>query len=173
MDRRKVDCSEIKVSPFTVLDKGWMLLAAGDFKSGGFNAMTIAWGALGTMWSKPLVMVVVRPTRYTYEFMESGDSFTVCAFPEQYREGLKYMGGHSGRDTDKAAGSGLTPSASETIAAPCFAEADLVLECRKIYYDDLDPSRFLAEYISPLYKNDYHRMYFGEVSAAFSGPRFL
>lgn len=104
--------------------------------------MTIGWGALGTMWSRPFAFVAVRHSRYTYQFMEKYDSFTVSAFPEQYHDALKLLGSRSGRDGDKIAASGLNPEASVAISAPSFKEAELVLECHKIYADDLNPAHF-------------------------------
>ncbi len=172
-DRKIVDPKELKVSPFTVLGEGWMLLTAGSLKDGSFNTMTVAWGGLGTMWQKPLVMVVVRPTRYTFEFMEKSDSFTVSAFPPELKEKLAYLGSHSGRDSDKIAETGLTPEASSVVEAPSFTEADLVLECRKSYYNDFVPENFIADYIAGQYDNDYHRMYFGEVAAVSATERYL
>jgi flavin reductase (DIM6/NTAB) family NADH-FMN oxidoreductase RutF len=144
----------------------WLLLTAGDFAAGSFNCMTVAWGSLGTMWGKPFAQVVVRPTRYTYQFMEKYPTFTLCAFPERYRPALQLLGTKSGRDGDKIGESGLTPVASTVVAAPAFAESELVLECRKIYWDDFDPAHFLDASIESHYsKRDYHRIYFGEVVA--------
>ena len=171
--RRPVDCKDIRVSPFSLMGDNWMLLTSGDFKSRSFNTMTIGWGGMGTMWAKPLVMVVVRPTRYTYEFMEKHDTFTVTAFPPELKQKLQYLGSRSGRNSDKIAESGLTPEASSAVAAPSFAEADLVLECRKSYFSDFDPAHFVADYIAGQYNKDYHRMYFGEVVAASATDRYL
>lgn len=128
--------------------------------------MTVAWGSLGAMWNKPFVQVVVRPVRYTYEFMERYDTFTLCAFPEAYRKALSLLGSKSGRDSDKIAESGLTPIPSTKVTAPGFAEADLIVECRKIYWDDFDPAHFLLPEIAQNYpQKDYHRVYFGEIVA--------
>jgi len=91
-------------------EQQWLLLTAGDFSAGAFNPMTVAWGAFGVMWSRPLAMVVVRPTRYTYRFMEQYETFTLCAFHEEHRDKLEYCGNHSGRNGDKAKACGLTPS---------------------------------------------------------------
>jgi len=108
-------------------------------------------------------MVFVRPTRYTYDFMETHPSFTLSFFDVRWRDALEFCGAHSGRDTDKAAQTGLTP-----IPVPCgavaFAQARLILECRTLYSDDLRPNRFLDPAIEGKYpKKDYHRMYVGEV----------
>jgi len=147
-------------------DNQWLVLTSGDYAAGHFNAMTVAWGSLGMMWNKPFAQVVVRPTRFTYEFMEQYDTFTLCAFPESYRKALQILGTRSGRDGDKIAASGLTPISSSLAAAPAFAEAALVLECRKIYWQDLEPSHFLDAKIERNYpKHDYHRIYFGEILA--------
>lgn len=143
----------------------WFLLAAGDFAAGQFNAMTISWGSIGVMWGRPFIQVVVRPTRYTFGFMERFDTFTVTAFPAEYHTALSLMGSKSGRDGDKIAEARLTPVASQVVAAPSFAEAELVIECRKVYYDDFEPGHFLADYIAPHYHQDYHRIYFGEIVA--------
>jgi flavin reductase (DIM6/NTAB) family NADH-FMN oxidoreductase RutF len=144
----------------------WLLLTAGDFRGGSFNTMTVGWGSLGVMWNRPFAQVVVRPTRYTREFMERYDTFTLAAFPKQYRSALNLLGTRSGRDGDKIAASGLTPIASTKVASPGFAEAELIIECRKIYSQDLDPTRFVDPSIERNYpKKDYHRVYFGEVVA--------
>jgi len=143
-----------------------MLLTSGDFAAGHFNTMTVGWGSLGVMWGRPFVQVVVRPTRYTYGFMEQYESFTLCAFPKAYRQALQILGTRSGRDGDKIAEAGLTPIASTQVPAPGFDEADLIVECRKMYWQDMDPSHILDPTIEKHYvKKDYHRIYFGEVVA--------
>jgi flavin reductase (DIM6/NTAB) family NADH-FMN oxidoreductase RutF len=144
----------------------WFLLSCGDFAKGHYNTMTVAWGSFGTMWGKPFAQVVVRPTRYTYEFMEKYNSFTLNALPEEYRKAKQIMGTRSGRDRNKINESGLTPVASTQVASPSFREADLIVECKKIYYDDFKPEHFLQSDIKSCYPlKDYHRFYFGEIVA--------
>ncbi len=143
------------------MDK-WLVLAVGDSEK--YNAMTIGWGSVGVMWKKPFVQIVVRPTRYTFEFMERYETFTVSSFPERYRDALKLLGSQSGRESDKIAASGLTIRESRIVKAPTFNEADMVLECRKMYWQDMDPDHFLMDEIDENYsKKDYHRIYFGEI----------
>ncbi len=166
MKLSRISPGELRLQPHEQWSEKWLLLAAGDFASGRFNAMTVGWGSIGTMWMMPFVMVMVRPTRHTFTFMESGDSFTLSAFPALYRQALQIMGTKSGRDTDKIKAAGLTPTASTEVSAPGFAEAELILECRKTYWDDLNPAHFVAPYIEANYAlKDYHRMYFGSVAA--------
>ena len=164
--RQAIPFERLLVRPYHLWLRQWLLLASGDFAAGRFNAMTVAWGSVGVMWDKPFVQVVVRPVRYTYEFMERYATFTLCAFPEAYRKALNLLGTKSGRDGDKIAEAGLTPIAATQVAAPAFAEASLILECRKMYWDDLDPAHFLAPEIERNYpQKDYHRVYFGEIAA--------
>jgi flavin reductase (DIM6/NTAB) family NADH-FMN oxidoreductase RutF len=152
----------------------WMLLTAGDFSKNDMNTMTVAWGSIGVMWNRPFVQVVVRPTRHTFQFMETFDSFTLCAFPEVYREDLQLLGTKSGRDGDKIALTKLNLTSSKKVAAPSFKEAELILECKKIYWDDFDPTQFLKPTIHKNYPaKDYHRIYFGEILAIFGIKEYL
>jgi flavin reductase (DIM6/NTAB) family NADH-FMN oxidoreductase RutF len=167
MLRSDIPLESLSVLPFHLWHRKWLLLAAGDFRSRDWNCMTVGWGGLGTMWNKSFALVVVRPTRYTMEFMEKFDGFTLSAFPEEQRNKLSYCGSHSGRDGDKAKLAGLTPLASRHVAAPSFEEAELILECRKIYFSDLEPSHFLDPATETHYPaKDYHRIYFGEIVSA-------
>lgn len=166
MTRKPIPFDDFSVKAHYLWDKQWLLLTAGVFEEGLFNTMTVSWGGLGTMWGRPYAQVVVRPSRYTFGFMERYDSFTLCAFPEAFRGALNLLGTRSGRDGDKLTAAGLVPIASTRVAAPGFAEAELILECRKIYWDDMDPAHFLDPAIENHYPmKDYHRIYFGAILA--------
>lgn len=166
MDRKPIAIKDFVCKPQILWANQWLLLTAGDFAAGQFNTMTVAWGSIGNMWDRPFVQAFVRPTRYTYEFMEKYPTFTLCAFPESHREALRHLGTTSGRDGDKISDSGLTVIASGRVAAPAFAEAELVLECKKIYWDDIRAGNFLETRIDRNYpRKDYHRIYFGEILA--------
>ena len=154
----------LSLLPHDILEFRAMLLTSGDYKTGDFNMMTIGWGAFGTMWNKPLAMVVVRPTRHTINFMEKYPDFTITAFPDEYRKALSILGTKSGRDSNKLEQAGLTPAASKIVASPTFTQAELSIECRKTYFDDLEPAHFLDESIMNNYPaKDFHRIYFGEI----------
>ncbi|EKD52256.1 MAG: hypothetical protein ACD_62C00075G0012 [uncultured bacterium] len=144
----------------------WFLLTCGDYAKKDFNTMTVAWGSLGVMWSKPFVQVVVRPTRYTFEFLERFDDFTLCSFDKQHQKALTLLGTQSGRDGDKISAAGLTPITSSLVTSPSFEEAQLIIEAKKMYWQDFDPTHFLDPEIEKKYpKKDYHRVYYGEVVA--------
>ena len=130
----------MQVDPFTKFEKDWALLTAGTKEH--FNSMTIGWGSLGTVWSRDVLTVYVRPDRYTWQFMKDSDTFTVSFFPESCRPALTVMGRLSGRDGDKVAAAGLTPRFLPQ--GITFAEATETFVCKKIYmapmaYEDVPP----------------------------------
>ena len=162
----EIELDQFQTRAVELWDQTWLLLTSGDFQEGRYNCMTVAWGSLGNMWNMPFAMVVVRPSRYTFEFINTYDSFTLCAFPPQYRQALSLLGSQSGRDGDKIAASGLTVCPAQHVAAPVFQEAELVIECRKIYWQDFDPEHFISEEIHKQYQQgDFHRMVFGRMLA--------
>ncbi len=173
MQRKPIDINQLQNQPHHLFGTQWLLLTAGDYAKNHFNTMTIGWGALGTMWSKPFAFVAVRPSRYTFQFMEEYDTFTLSAFPDQYRDALTLLGTRSGRDGDKIAAAGLTPEPSNVVPAPSFKEAEIVIECRKIYANDLNPANFLVESIDHHYPDkDFHRIYYGEILKTFGVDKY-
>ena len=152
---------------FKLLDKDWMLITAGTMDH--YNTMTASWGHMGIMWNLPVAIAWIRPQRYTFEFAEKYSHFTLSFFTEEYRKALQFCGSKSGRDHDKAAETGLTPVASES-GNVFFQEARLVMECRKLYVDDLKAENFVVpEIASKNYpKKDFHRFYMGEITNVLS-----
>ena len=137
-----------------------LLTAKNDLK---VNTMTIAWGSVGFLWYKPIIEVYVRESRYTLEFMESSEYFSVCFFPSEYKDKLIYLGTHSGRDEDKIAKSGLTVEKCEN--TPYFAEGKLVLICRKMFAQEIKAESFIdKEALEKWYhNNDFHTLYVAEI----------
>jgi len=157
----KILPKDINDNPFKALDDDWMLVTAGDLKS--YNTMTASWGGFGVLWGKNIAICVIRPGRYTYGFMEKSDTFTLSFFSDKYKKALVFCGSNSGRDFDKARETGLTAVETEN-GSVYFSEARLVLECKKIYFDDINPENFLDPEIASHYpEKDYHRMYIGEI----------
>ena len=153
---------EINDNVFKLLDKDWMLVTAGRLDH--YNTMTASWGHMGIMWNLPVAIAWIRPQRYTFEFAEKYSDFTLSFFTEEYRKALQFCGSRSGRDHDKAAETGLTPVATEA-GNVFFQEARLVMECRKIYSDDLKKEQFILPEVAQKHykKGDFHRFYMGEI----------
>lgn len=162
---RQVAPTELSENVIKLISKDWMLVTAGS--PDHYNTMTASWGAVGFMWNKPVAFCYVRPQRYTYEFMEQNDTYTLTFFPDGYREALNICGSKSGRDIDKARETGLIPI--EVDGNVTFAQAKLVLVCKKLYHDDMKQTAFDdRDIIAHDYPNaDYHRIYIGEIVAAY------
>lgn len=162
---KEIKPDDISENVFKLIAEDWFLLTAGTLTS-GYNTMTASWGGLGQLWHKRVAFVFVRPQRHTREFMEKNRFFTMSFFREEYRGALNYCGSHSGRDSDKAMETGLTPF-EPSAGTAAFEEASLILVCKKLYYQDLSPDRFLDDGIDNLYpEKSYHRMYVGEIERA-------
>ncbi len=151
----------IHLDAYDAFHQQWALVSAGTPEH--FNTMTIGWGGVGCLWRRPVAEVYVRPCRYTYEFMEANDFFTVSFFSEEFRDALKLLGTKSGRDCDKVSLSGLTPIAAGKSVT--FAQAQYTLLCKKIYFHDLDPAQIPPEIWAQFYApgETPHRAYYGEI----------
>lgn len=146
---------------FQIIANEWMLVTAGDITD--FNTMTASWGTMGELWHRKVAMCFVRPQRYTYQFMEKSDFFTLSFFDPEYQEALDFCGQNSGRDTDKMKATGLIPFETDS-GSVSFEQARLIIECRKIYIDDFKPENFLDRALHDGYpKKDYHRLYIGKI----------
>lgn len=161
MNFKEIKPRDLNENIFSLTGRDWFLLTAGTINS--FNTMTAGWGGMGVLWNKNVCFVYVRPSRYTFEFMEKSETFTLCFFDEKYKKILSYCGSHSGREVNKAKETGITPENTAS-GSVFFQEARMVIECRKIYYQDLDPAAFLDASIKNNYTSkDYHRLYTGEI----------
>ena len=145
---------------FHRIGKDWMLITAGNETA--CNTMTASWGGFGILWNKPTATCYIRPSRHTYGFTEQNDYFSLSFLPPTYRAALSFCGTKSGRDCDKFAETGLTPCYD--FEAPCIAEADTVVICRKRYADDIEPHLFTDGTAGEVYPDgDFHRMYIAEI----------
>lgn len=163
---KAMDLKELQINPMTMIAKEWMLITAGT-QERGYNTMTASWGHMGAIWGHgggtPTTCVYVRPQRYTKVFMDREPLYTLCFFPEEYKKALGYLGSHSGRDEDKVAKVGLTPVFKDGYTY--FAEAKLVLVCKKLYRAPLlEEGFFDKEIVEDNYPNrDFHDLYIGEI----------
>lgn len=170
MKLHPVDLKTLTPEIFRVFGTQNALLTAGDRSS--CNTMTIGWCQLGRLWSLPACTVYVRPERYTYQFMESHDYFTVSILPASEKQTMAFCGTKSGRDVDKIRECGLTVCYGAG-DAPFFDEAELVLVCKKIYAQDMDQAFVTAEAETILShygegRGNWHRMYVGQVVEAYT-----
>jgi flavin reductase (DIM6/NTAB) family NADH-FMN oxidoreductase RutF len=159
MSFKEININELCFNPFAKIGQEWFLVTAGD--ENGCNTLTASWGFMGHMWNKNVFTTVIRPTRYTYEFIEKSEYFTACFLPKDKKDILKFCGANSGRNCDKIKEAGLTPFYTDGTTA--FEEAELIFVCRKIYAADMDISKL---------KDEFHQYYgakFGPMHKQFIG----
>ncbi len=162
---RAIPLNELVLDPARLYRDAWGLLTAGTRE--GFNSMTVSWGCFGELWGKPVTQVFVRNSRYTYEFMDKSEYFTVCFFEKKMRPQLLTLGSRSGRDMDKMNASGFTPVFfSHGIA---YEEAVLCLVCRKLYAHNFSEGNFYdKEVFQEIYgEGGFHREFIAEVEKAY------
>lgn len=153
-------------------------LALESLKKGAFlttcakekiNTMTISWGSIGHIWNKNLFMVMVRPSRYSFELLEQNPEFTVSfSLDDKLKKALNICGTKSGRDTNKFEESGISLQNSKVVSVPVIAECGLHYECRVVQKQVLVPEFFDETYDGKWYPaKDYHTMYYGEILASY------
>lgn len=169
MSLKEFTIEALSCNPATMIGRQWMLITAGTQQT-GYNTMTAAWGHLGAIWSRPgasgampTACIYIRPQRYTHEFVEREERFTLSFFPEDWKKQLAYLGAVSGRDENKIERAGLTPAFGD--GTTWFQEASLVLVCRKLYRQQLREDCFLdPALVDRNYPaRDFHTMYIGEI----------
>lgn len=160
---QKVDPKSLDLNPFAAIGDQWMLITAGTAEH--CNTMAASWGGLGVLWGAPMATAYIRPQRYTKQFVDENEYFTLSFFSEDYRPQLSLCGSKSGRDVDKVKECGFTV-AEGAGGAPYFEQAELVLVCRKRMAMPMDPAAMPEDVKEKWYHGDYHTMYWGEVVEA-------
>ncbi len=147
----------------TLMERGALLVTEADGKR---NVMTIGWGTIGCIWGKPVFVVLVRPSRYTYRLLDDSGEFTVNVPPPDMKETAMYCGSVSGRDHDKFKEKNLTLVPGSTGKCPVIEECVVHYECRVVHRNDVVPRELSKDILPNCYpKGDYHRLYFGEILA--------
>ena len=162
MEFKEIKIEDLSFNPFNKIGKQWMLLSAGTEEN--CNTMTASWGGLGIMWGKQAATVYIRPQRYTKEFVDNSELFTISFLTEDYRKALNFCGSFSGREVkDKWEMAGLHPVAVDGTVG--VDEAEMIFVCKKMYHQEMKPECFDApENDAKWYPDkDYHTMYIAEI----------
>lgn len=161
MGWKEIKPEEWDANPFKAIGKDWMLITAGE--KNHCNTMTASWGGVGVIWGKPSVTAYIRQNRYTKEFIDQEEMFTLTFFDESYRKALNLCGTVSGRDRDKIKEAGLTPIDIEGTTA--FEEANVIILCKKQFHQFMDPEGFDVKENETTWYSDqnYHTMYIASI----------
>lgn len=158
--QKEINARELKENFVKMISNDWALLTAGT--KDNFNTMTVSWGGIGELWNKDVCFIFVRPQRYTYEFIEKNDYFSLSFFGGDFKKELGICGSKSGRDVDKMSETGFIPIDLGNAVGYEQAKVNIVL--KKLAYQDMKPDGFIDETIINNYvNNDFHRIYVGEI----------
>lgn len=159
---KTVNVKSLNENVFKLFDEEWCLITSGSIDS--FNTMTASWGMMGILWNRPVAICFIRPQRYTNQFVEKSEYYTLSFFEEKHRDILNFCGSNSGRDCNKVKETGLIPVFSD-MGNIGYQQARMIFECKKLYSDNLKSEGFLDQYIIknnyPI--SDFHYFYIGEI----------
>ena len=168
MHRREMAYGEAFEEVMTKL-RGDGLLLASTKRSGESNLMTIGWGTIGMIWRTPKFLVLVRPSRYTYEFIEDSGEFTVNVPKPEMAEFVLFCGTHSGRDVDKLATFDVATTPGQKVNSITVDDCPIVYACRVAFKSDIIPEALASEILPRYYSDDdFHRVYFGEILGVYA-----
>ena len=158
---REISPKEIQRNTFNLIGNDWMLITAE--KDSKVNTMTASWGGLGVFCNKDVAFTFIRPQRYTKEFVDDANTFSISVLPEKYRKELSYLGSVSGRDESKIENAGLTVKHEN--GTPYFEQANLVLICKKMCSTNLSADSFIQKELCEKYfpNGDFHTVYISEI----------
>jgi len=162
-----IDIREAFLPTMEAMSRDGVLLVSLDARQrpGG---MTFSWGTLGAIWGRHIFTILVRPSRNSFRLLESTGDFTVNVLPSSYASAVDYWGKHSGREVDKWAKTGLTPSPSRRVRSPIVEQGILHFECRIVHRHDLVAANLAPELVPAYYPSgDLHRVYYGEIVACY------
>lgn len=168
MDRREVRYTDVFDETIAMLGNGGLLLASTK-RSSESNLMTIGWGTIGIIWSKAELVVLVRPSRYTYEFIEDSGEFTVNVPTPEMAKFVLFCGTNSGRDVDKLATFDIATTPGQKVSSITIDACPIVYECRVSHKNDVIPEELLGDIVPSYYSGgDFHRVYFGEIVGTYA-----
>lgn len=158
---KEISPQKIQGNTFDLIGKQWMLITAGTLESN--SQMTASWGGFGFLWNFPVAFIFVRPQRHTFQYVEDNDYFTLNFFEKKHKDILTFCGTRSGKDVDKIKETGLIVRET-SLGNIYFEQSRLVLECKKVYAENINPENIKDRLINRNYPNkDYHRMFVGKI----------
>ncbi len=156
---KEISAKEIKGNLIEKTADEWMLISAGSKED--YNMMTASWGFMGEMWGVDMAIAMIRPQRYTMEFVNNNDYYALSFYGDN-KDIHKVCGSKSGRDVNKTELANLTPVFADNTVY--FSEANLVIICKKQYSQQLSEDCFTESQPLEHYKDkDFHNMIFGKI----------
>ena len=152
---------DLDINAFNKFIKEWALIVCNNNDID--NAMTIGWGQIGILWSRPVITVYVRNNRFTKPLLDNANNFSVSFFQKEYHDKLVYCGTVSRRNEDKITKCNFTRIYDENNTL-YLKEAEITFIVKKIYQNDLpileETDSSIKKHYAP---NEYHTQYIGQI----------
>jgi len=157
---KEVDYMAVAEKAMNQIKQGaFLTVRAGE----ALNTMTIGWAAIGHVWRRPVLMVLVRDSRHTFGIIEKAADFTVSVPMTDMKEAIMFCGTKSGREYDKYKECGLELTEARKVVSPIINTPGIHFECKIVFKTAMDPDYLDAEYEKLYPEKDYHTLYFGEI----------
>lgn len=158
---------EVAKEVFPTIQKTRGLFLVTQGKARKPNVMSIGWITMGIVWGKPIAVVLVRPSRYSYHLLEEHPVFTVNLPGFSMQREVEICGTYSGRDIDKFERCGFTPQYLGASSIPVIKECRASLICSVVQRTRVEPTTFRESIVAEFYpRDDFHFVYFGLVEEA-------
>lgn len=164
---KKRELTSFCFNPFEFFGNGGVAIA--KKKDGTLNPLTVGWGTIGKLWSKNVIILFIRDSRFSHEFFLNGDVFSFSSLEEGHEKDLSYLGSVSGRNEDKLNHVALTLMDDDGI--PYILESKVVILARKLKSGELTSSEILDESIKEKYYpnlDEFHSYFIGEIVSILS-----
>ena len=166
----EISYTEYLEETLDVMKKMGLLLVSVDTE-GKPNTMTIGWGTVGIIWGKPIFVVLVRPSRYTYGLMEETEDFTVNVPTSDLADVVAFCGIESGRDHDKFTEKGLVAVPGRKVKSPIIEQCVIHYECKVVHKNDVLKDKLAGDITRSSYPGgDFHTLYYGEILSVYASP---
>ena len=128
------------------------------------NIMTIGWLQGGIIWGRPILTILVRPSRYTFVHIEENPHFTVCIPTEKMKKEIQWCGTQSGIVVDKFQKTSFTSDYRENFSVPVIQECPIAFECEVVQKTRVIETNFSQKILNEYYPTgDFHTVYYGEI----------
>lgn len=170
MSFRKINWLEAgKIALETLENLGGVLLVSQNKENLRPNVMTIGWLELGIVWGRPVITVLVRPSRYTFSLLEKNPFFVVSVPPLSWRKEINFCGSTSGKEVDKFSQCGFNPVNTGNFPVPVIEGCEIAFGCEVIQKTRVEAGNFSSFVLDRFYpQDDYHSIYFGEIQESWS-----
>ncbi len=144
-----------------ILNSHGAFLVSGDSTP---NVTGINWGSIGTFWGRPVFVLALRKSRYTYDLIDSTHEFTVSFAYKDLSNEFAKCSSITGRNIDKFSEVHLHSQPARSLKTYVVGDCGLYMECKVLYKTGMEAYQLDDRLKDELYQDkDFHSFFFGEI----------